>query len=194
MDHKEAIQEISQGMTLEGQLSYYESEAQKLLAEKGLPATFSELKKKRNKDKEKGEVKEDEQADGLFDLLFRLLTVRRYVANGDIENAVLNGMLVVSAAVRVKIPLIKDDIDRGAKVLAGAKKAGKARAEQSKSDMKPLWRDYQDKAEKIWARGPRSVRSVAKEIEREFRKEAEDGFDFKVPSSETIRKKIKKMK
>jgi hypothetical protein len=130
MEHKEALQEIARGMNLEGQLLYYKDEAKKLLKEKGLPTAFGELKRKLNELKQAGGPQKDQQANDLFDLLFRLKMVKRFIANDDIENACLNSMLLMRAAVRVQIPLIEPIIERDARRQEGTSKGGKAKVDK----------------------------------------------------------------
>lgn len=82
---------------------------------------------------------------------------------------------------KAKSMAVLEDVNRGKKVLSGAKKSGESRRNQIIEDRLPIWDEWQNMANILWKKHPKwSKLSVAKEIS----KQSSD-------SVETIRKRIK---
>lgn len=81
------------------------------------------------------------------------------------------------------------DAMRGKKVVNGAKKSGQARRAQIKEDREEIWKNLQDRAERIWGKNPRlSKLQTANSIHNALIKED----PAEVLSVSTIRQRIKK--
>lgn len=63
------------------------------------------------------------------------------------------------------------DVIRGKKVLEGSKKSGSAHAAYIKEERGPIWKEWQDRAKKIWDKNPALAKlSVARIIAKETKK------------------------
>lgn len=88
---REKLEEWSRGLTVEALLGQYRCQAKRLLADRGLPTSVSGLKRRRRR---------DDQAEALLDVLLRAEWVERAKSEGDLEGAVLNGILLGMAGAR----------------------------------------------------------------------------------------------
>lgn len=84
----------------------------------------------------------------------------------------------------------RQDIERGQKVLAAAKRSGEGRREQLRDERQPIWDEWQGRALSIWQNNPAiSKNAVAGKIRQQLEREG----NKEVPSVSTIRRRIYKL-
>ena len=176
----QAIKECFQRIPLDNLLKGFEHRAAEVLGELRYPVTLQGLRVYAQTDL-------PPRIQDIRSMLLRLEEVRDCAKKGDVEGAAKNAILMMYAAWRADMRLMETTVRTGSWVEESGKRTGQYRGDTDSTERIPLWEDWQNRADRIWAKFPSyAVLRVAKMIENDLRKENEP------PSWETIRKRIRK--